>query len=160
MLVDQLKADLTQSLKKGDTVRVGTLRFLLSAVQNAAIAKYGALGEAGLKDADVLDVIKNQAKTHRESIDAFEKAERMELVAKEQAELTILEALLPKQLSDDELTKLLEPVITSGEKNTSTSSGQVFGLLMKQAMAAVKGQADGGRVAELLKYMLQKSITE
>lgn len=156
MLIDQLKTDLTLSLKKGDTVRVGTLRFLLAAVQNEAIQKYGNASDTSLTDEDVLSVIKKQAKTHRESIDAFEKAGRVELVAKEQAELTILEAFLPKALSDEELIQLLEPVIASGENNPSAGSGQAFGLLMKQAMAAVNGHADGGRVAAILKQMLQK----
>lgn len=148
MLIDQLKTDVTQSLKNGDAMRVGTLRFLLSAIQNLAIDKYGNASDTSLTDEDVLTVIKKQAKTHRESIDAFEKAGRGELVAKEQAELTILEAFLPKVVSDEELMKLLEPVVASGENN--------FGLLMKQAMAAVKGQADGGRVVAMLKQMLQK----
>lgn len=148
MFIDQLKIDLTQSLKKGDTVRVGTLRFLLSAVQNTAIHSYGNASETSLTDEDVLGVIKKQTKTHRESIEAFEKAGRGELVAKEQAELTILESFLPKQLSDEELKTLLSPVISSGEKN--------FGLLMKQAMAAVKGQTDGGRVAAILKQLMHE----
>lgn len=145
MLIDQLKTDLIQSLKKGDTVRVGTLRFLLSAIQNAAIQSYGNKSETSLTDEDVLSVIKKQAKTHRESIEAFEKAGRGELVAKEQAELVILEAFLPKQLTDEDLKTMLTPVISSGEKN--------FGLLMKQAMAVVKDQADGGRVATILKQL-------
>ena len=146
MLVDQLKADLTQSLKKGDSVRVGTLRYLLFAIGNLAISKYGNSSETSLIDEDVLDVIKKQVKTHRESIDAFEKAGRDELVAKEQAELVILGEFLPKQISDEELKKLLEPVISSGETN--------LGLLMKQAMILVAGKADGGRVATIVKQML------
>lgn len=155
MLIDQLKTDLTLSLKKGDTVRVGTLRFLLAAIQNTAIHKYGSASGTSLTDEDVLGVIKIQAKTHRESINAFEKARRGELVAKEQAELTILEAFLPKAVSDEELMKLLEPVVASGENNLPAGR-QDFGLLMKKAMAAVKDKADGGRVATILKQMLQK----
>ncbi len=146
MLIDQLKTDLIQSLKKGDTLRVGTLRFLLSAVQNAAIHSYGNASDTSLTDEDVLNVIKKQAKSHHESIDAFQKAERGDLVEKEQAELAILESFLPKQLSEEELKTLLSPVISSGEKN--------FGLLMKQAMAAVKGQVDGGRVSAILKQLM------
>lgn len=146
MLLDQIRADINESLKKSDKTRVETLRFLLSAVGNEAIAKYQAAGEKKLTDADVLEVVKRQVKTHRESIEAFQKGGRPELVAKEQAELAILESFLPKQLSDDELRKILEPIVASGETN--------FGPLMGQAMAAVKGQADGGRVAALLKQML------
>ncbi len=148
MLLDQLKADVLTSMKKGDKFRVDTLRFLLAAIRNAAIAKYAAAGESAMKDEDVLDVIKKQVKTHKESIEAFTKAGRSELVSKEQGELTILEAFLPKEMTDDELKKLLAPVAQSGETN--------FGLLMKQAMAIVAGKADGGRVAALLKQMIQK----
>lgn len=133
-------------MKKGDSVRVDTLRFLLAAIRNMAITKYGAAGETSVTEADILDVIKKQAKMHRESIDAFTKANRPELTAKEQKELNILEAFLPKEISDEELKKLLEPVASSGEKN--------FGLLMKAAMAAVGGKAEGGRVSALLRSML------
>jgi uncharacterized protein YqeY len=146
MLLDDIKADVLTSMKKGDHVRVDTLRFLIAAVRNAAISKYAAAGEAAMKDEDVMDVIKKQVKTHKESIDAFTKAGRTELVSKEQGELSILEAFLPKEMTDDELKKLLEPVAASGEAN--------FGLLMKQAMAAVAGKADGGRVSAMLRSMM------
>ncbi len=149
MLLDQLKSDLIASLKSGKTDRVETLRYLLAAVRNAAIAKYGAAGESALKDEDILDVVKKQAKTHRESIEAFEKGGRKDLVDREKAQLTILEEFLPKQMSDEALTTLLQPIVATGEQN--------FGKLMGQAMAAVKGQADGGRVSALLKQLLQKS---
>lgn len=147
MSLDELRQDLNASLKKGDAVRVQTLRFLLSAIRNMAITKYGAAGESSLTGADILDAIKKQAKTHRESIEAFAKANRTELVEKEQKELVILEAFLPKEISDAELNKLLTPVVASGEAN--------FGLLMKAAMAAVGGKAEGGRVAAMLKQMIQ-----
>lgn len=147
MLLDTLRNDLTTSLKKGDSNRVETLRFLLAAIRNFAIAKYGSAGEASLTDADILEVIKKQVKTHKESIEAFANAGRNELVQKEQAQLTVLEAFLPKEISDEDLKKLLEPVISSGETN--------FGLLMKQAMTIVAGKADGGRVAVILKQIMQ-----
>lgn len=147
MLLDSIKTDIQASLKLHESVRVDTLRFLLAAVRNAGIAKYGAQGEAGLTDSDIIDVIKKQVKTRKESIEAFEKAGRNDLADKEKKELAILATFLPKELSDEELKNLLIPIVQSGEKN--------FGLLMKQAMAAVKGQADGGRVSGILKNLLQ-----
>lgn len=146
MLVDELKHSVIASLKQGDTRRVGTLRFLLAAVQNTAIAKYGSKADTRLTDQDVLDVIKKQAKTHRESISAFQKAGRDELAAKEKEELAILETYLPKELSDQELQTMLKPLAVSGELN--------FGLLMGKAMKLVAGQADGGKVSSILKQML------
>ncbi|MEK7129502.1 MAG: GatB/YqeY domain-containing protein [Patescibacteria group bacterium] len=147
MKLIQLQEDLAASLKSGKSDRVETLRFLLSAVKNSAIAKYGSEADAKLTEADILDVVKKQVKTHRESIEAFEKAGRQELAAKEKAQLAVLAEYSPKELSDEELKKLLEPVVAGGEQN--------FGLLMKQAMVQVAGKADGGRVAALLKQMIQ-----
>jgi len=148
MMLDNLQTDMTQSLKKGDHLRLETLRFLISGVRNAAIAKYGNAWETSLRDEDVLDVIKKQVKSHKESVEAFEKAGRSELVKKEKDELAILSLFLPKELSDDELKVLLSDVVTTRESN--------FGLLMKAAMAKVDGKADGGRVAGVLKQMLKK----
>ncbi len=137
---------MTAALKSADAVRLSALRMLLSAIGNAVIAKYGAGGSEKLTDADIVDVIKKQAKAHRESIEAYQKAGRLELAAKEKAELDILAAYLPEEISDDELNALLAPVVLSGKDN--------FGLLMKQAMEVAKGKADGGRVAAVLKQML------
>ena len=147
MLIDRLQQDLNASLKAGKSIRVETIRFLIAAVRNAAIAKYGGKADTSLTDADIVEVVKKQIKTHKESIEAFKKAGRTELVDKEKQELEILLEFAPKEISDDELKKILEPIASSGESN--------FGLLMKQTMAAVAGKADGGRVAMMLKHMLQ-----
>lgn len=147
-ILDQLHSDMTAALKAGDQTRLSTLRLLLAAVKNFAIAKYGAEADAKLTDADVTETTRKQAKTHRESIEAFEKGGRQDLVDKEKAELAILESYLPKALSDEELKALLAPVADSRETN--------FGLLMKQAMVTVAGSADGSRVASILKYLIQK----
>ena len=85
-------------------------------------------GKHHLLEADITDVVKKQIKTHKESIEAFQKANRTDLVSKEQAELDVLEEFAPKEISDEELKTILAPVAASGEQN--------FGLLMKQAMAA------------------------
>ena len=144
MLLDDLKSQLPAAMKSHDTVSVETIRFLLAAVRNVAIDKYGVEGEAKVTDADVLDVIKKQVKTHLESIDVFTKAGRTELADKEKAQLTFLEQYLPKQLSDEELISILTPVAAQGGD---------FGPLMGKAMAAVKGLADGGRVSAVLKQL-------
>lgn len=145
MTLSSLREDLNSSLKKGDAVRVQTIRFLLSAINNYAIAKYANESETKLKEEDILEVIKKQVKTHKESIEAFTNAKRMELANKESAELSILESFLPAEMTDTNLRKILTPIAASGEAN--------FGLLMKNAMTAVNGQADGGRVSKMLREM-------
>ena len=147
MRIDDLQSDLNTSLKAGKTSRVEAIRFLIAGVRNSVTNKYGAQWETKMTDADVLDVVKKQIKTHNESIEAFSKAGRQELVDKETSQLTVLTEFAPKEMSDEDLKKILEPIAASSEKN--------FGLLMKNAMAAVHGQADGGRVSLLLKQLLQ-----
>lgn len=145
MLVDNLKLDLATAMKAGDTVKRDTLRFLLSAINNTAINKYGSQSDKKLTDADVLDAVKKLVKTHKESIEAFEKGGRTDLVQKEKNELAILETYMPKQMSDEELRKILEPIAKTKEP---------FGPMMGKAMVAVKGQADGSRVAAMLKQLV------
>lgn len=145
MTLSDLQTDLNASLKGGKASRVATLRLLISAVRNAAIAKYGASWETSLTPADIEDVVKKQIKTHKESIDAFTAAGRGELAAKEQEELNVLSEFAPKEMSDDELEAILRPIAASGEAN--------FGLMMKSAMAAVAGKADGARVSSALKRL-------
>jgi len=148
MMLDTLKADLVSAMKAHDQVSIDTIRFLLSAIRNMAIAKYGAASDTALTDGDVMDTIKKQVKTHKESIEAFKSASRDELVTKESGELAVLEKYVPKEISDEELKNLLLPVASSGEAN--------FGLLMKQAMQAVAGKADGARVSSMLKGLMTK----
>ncbi|MBI5449420.1 GatB/YqeY domain-containing protein [Candidatus Gottesmanbacteria bacterium] len=152
MVLADLLTDLMSSVKNGNSVRVETLRFLISDVRNMAIAKYANEAEQKLAEADILDVVKKQVKTHRESVDAFTNAGRLDLAAKETAQLEVLMGFLPKEMSDEELKKLLAPVVSGWEKNPP-AGGLVFGLLMKSAMAVVAGRADGGRVASILRQM-------
>lgn len=146
MMLTDLNSQIATSLKSGDHLRVETLRFLLSAVRYAVIAKYANEWETKTTEADITDVIKKQVKTHKESVDAYTKAGRQDLVEKEEKELVILQAFLPKEISDEELKNLIAPVLTSGEKD--------FGKLMRLAMAGVAGKADGGRVSQMLKSLL------
>jgi len=147
MRLNTLTKDLTVSLKIGDRDRVDTLRFLLAEIHNRAIAKYGNKEDSALTDEDIESVIRKQVKTHQESITAFEKGKRSDLVQKENVQLAILKEYLPEEMSDESLKNLLSPIVSSGETN--------FGLLMKQAMVKVEGKADGGRVAEVLRKILQ-----
>ncbi len=147
MLLQTLQQQVIDSMKARDSVRVDTLRFLISAVKTAAINKYGTESDTKLTDNDVLDVIKKQVKTHKESVDAFTKANRTELAEKEAAQLAILESYLPKEISDEELRALLAPVAAAGGD---------FGPLMGKAMSAANGQADGARVSAMLKQLLAK----
>lgn len=141
MLLDQLQSDLAAAVKARDQLKVDTLRFLLGAIFNFQIEKSK---DYVASDNDVLNVISKQVKTHRESIEMFEKAKRADLVDREQSELKILQSYLPAQLSEEEIKNKIEEI----RKN---NLGADFGTLMKLAMIELRGKADGALVAKWLK---------
>ena len=145
-MLSKLQEQLISAMKAHNAVEVGTIRMLISAVKNIAIDKYGVDADTKLTDADVLDVVKKQVKTHKESIDAFTKAGRPELAEKEQAEFDVLAKYLPAELPDADLHAIVSKVV-------SESEGLAFGPLMGKVMAAVKGQASGDRVSAILKEL-------
>lgn len=145
-LIQNLSEEIKNAMRAKDEVKLGALRMVKTAMNNAAIAK----SKNDLDDAEEMEVIQKQAKQRRESIESFEKGGRAELAAKEKAELAILEAYLPKQLSDSELKAICESVLTK----LGTKSAADMGKIMKDLMPLVKGKADGGRVQTVLKSLL------
>jgi uncharacterized protein YqeY len=98
----------------------------------------------------VIDVIAREAKRRRESMEAFEAAGRAELVAKEGAELAVLETYLPEGLSDAELEKIVDEAIAE----VGATTPKEMGAVMKAIMPKTKGRADGGAVSALVKRKL------
>ena len=138
----QIDQDLKEAMKAQDAVRLSTLRLLKSALRNVAIEKR----QEQLADADVLQMLGRQIKQRRESIAAYRKGGRADLVANEEAELAILLRYEPPQLSDQELQTLIEGAVASAGASGPTDQGKV----MKHIMAQVQGRADGRRVSQLV----------
>ena len=147
MILEKVKTDLKEAMKAFDEAKVSTLRFLISAIHNKEIALQGK----NLPDEEVVEVIRQQIKQRKESIEAFKTGGRDDLVQKEQGELEILNKYLPQQISQEELEKLISETITQ----TGASAPGDFGKVMGQVMSKVKGRADGTQVAELVKKFLQ-----
>ncbi len=144
-LMQSFNEEIKNAMRAKDEVKLGVLRMVKTAMNNAAIAK----SKNELEDAEELDVIQKQAKQRRESIDSFEKGGRVELAAKEKLELAVLEAYLPKQMSDDEIKAVCQSVIAK----VGAKSAAEMGAIMKGLMPLVKGKADGGRVQAILKSL-------
>jgi uncharacterized protein YqeY len=144
-LVQRLRDDLNQSLKKRDKERVSALRLVLADINNAEIAKGGPLDEAGL-----LGVVSKRVKLYRESIDAFRKGSRQDLVAKEEKELAALLEYLPQPMSAEEITAAARQAIKEVGAKGPGDKGKVMGKLMPQ----VKGKADGAEVSTIVSQLL------
>jgi hypothetical protein len=145
-----LRADLHTSMREHDKLRSETLRMALAAVTNEEVSGTTA---RELSDDEVHKVLSKEAKKRREAATAYQEAKRPELAAKEEAELAILEAYLPAQLTDAELQALVAQALSG----TGATGMAQMGLVMKAATALVAGRADGGRVAAIVKSALTGS---
>ena len=149
-LKSTLRDDLHTSMREHDKVRSETLRMALTAITNEEVSGTTA---RELSDDEVLKVLAREAKKRREAATAYHEAKRPELAAKEEAELVILEAILPVQLSDAEL----EALVAQALSETGATGMSQMGSVMKAATALVAGRADGGRVAAIVKSALSGS---
>jgi len=150
VLKDQLKADLTTAIKSRDAVTAATIRMALTAVTNEEVSGKQA---RELTDDDVLTVLGREAKKRRESAEAYDAASRPELADRERAELAVLGRYLPQSLTDDEVAAIVTAAV-SLVAATGATGGQAMGAVMKIVQPQVKGRADGGQVAGLVKSAL------
>jgi uncharacterized protein YqeY len=144
-LKDRLTDDLKQSLRGGDKVRVSVIRLLMAAIHNAEIARGGALSNG-----DVLGIITKEVRQHNESIEAFKQGNRADLIAKEEAEMVILQEYLPQQLTRDEIAAEARKVIAEVGAQGPGDKGKV----MSQIMARLKGKADGREINAVVTELL------
>jgi uncharacterized protein YqeY len=144
-LVKKIRTDLEQSLRRRDTRRCSVLRMVLASMRNAEIAQ-----QKDLDDSGILVVIDKEAKMRRESIEAFEKGNRPDLVANEKAELAILLEYLPKQMSREEIIAAARKVISELGATTPKDKGKVMSQLMPQLRGRAQGQEVSDVVSELL----------
>lgn len=149
-LKDRLQSELSESIKARDEVRSGTIRMVLSAITNEEVSGKEA---RELTDDDVITVLGREAKKRREAAEAYDDAGRAELADKERAELVVIEGYLPEQMSDDELTAIVEAAVAEVAA-TGAEGGRAMGAVMKIVQPKVKGRADGSVVAAKVKSAL------
>jgi len=149
-LKQQIQSDLKEAMKSGDTQKRDTLRMLDSAIKNAEIEKNKR--EEGLSDEEVLEVLMRAVKQRQDSVSQFEKGGRPELAEQEKKEIEILSVYLPEQLGEDEVRLAVIEIINNAESVTAADFGKVMG----QAMAKLKGKADGNTVRDIVKEELEK----
>lgn len=145
MTADRLEGDLAEALRAGETERVGVLRLVKTSLKNEAIKTRQPLSED-----EVIRVIGREAKQRHDSIEAYTKAGREDLAAAEERELAIVQTYLPEALSESELNKLVDEVMTETGATEMSQAGTVIGAVMAKAA----GKADGAAVAALVRQHL------
>ena len=146
-LKDQITEDMKSAMRAKETARLGTIRLLLAAIKQREVDD-----RIVLDDAAVIATVEKMIKQRKDSISQFEKAGRDDLVAVESAEMTILQAYLPAQMSDAEVQAAVAAVIASTGATGPQDMGKVIGALKAQ----LAGKADMGKVSGLVKAALAK----
>lgn len=147
MLIEQIRTDLNAATKARDSERQRTLRSVIAAVQEAQVSGDQA---TELDDDGIMAVLKAQVKRRVDAAEAFDAGNAADRAAAERAEQAILEEYLPAALGDDELSEIVERVMTENGFAAQADMGKA----MKAVNTEVAGRADGRRVAELVKSRL------
>jgi uncharacterized protein YqeY len=139
-ILEEIKDDLKGAMRAGEKDKVGALRLVLSELQKAA--KEGS--------DDELAVLRRERKRRLEAARAYREAGRDDLASGEEAEGELISAYLPSELSDEDLRAIVEQAV----RDSGAQSAKDMGRVMKQAMAAVDGRANGSRVSGLVRASL------
>ena len=146
-LKDSITEDMKSAMRAKDTDRLGTIRLLLAAMKQKEVDE-----RIELDDAAVLAIIEKLIKQRKDSISQFQAAGRDDLVAKEQAELVVLQAYMPAQLSEEEVRAAVLATITQLGAAGPQDMGKVMGAVKPQ----LAGKADMGMVSAAVKALLTK----
>jgi uncharacterized protein YqeY len=144
-LREQLNEDIKTAMKAREQDRLAALRLMLSAVKQREVDERITLDDAG-----VIGVVEKMIKQRRESIVQYEKGARADLADKEKAEIAVLEAYLPQQLSQAEVEAAIAESIASTGAKSAADMGKVMGVLKPR----LAGKADMGKVSSLVKAKL------
>jgi len=148
MLKQQLEQDLKKALLGGDRARATVIRGLKSVILYAEVEK--GVRDEGIDDDAITALLAKEAKKRQESADLYVKGGDQARADIELSEKAIIEEYLPKQLSDDELSAIVDEVIAG----LSVSGPQAMGQAIGQVKQKTAGQADGGRIAQMVKEKL------
>ena len=144
-LKDQITEDMKAAMRAKETARLGTIRLLLAAMKQKEVDE-----RVELADADVLSIIEKMLKQRRESIAQFEKAGRNDLADTEKAEIGILSAYLPQQMSEAEVAAAIAAAVTESGAAGPKDMGKVMGLLKSR----LAGRTDMGKLSGMVKAKL------
>ena len=145
MLHQKIQDEIKTALKEKDEIRLITLRGLLAAFINELVTQKRKPSEI-LEDELALSVIFREAKKRKDSIEQFEKGGRKDLADNEKKELVILESFLPKQMSKEEIQK----IVLEKKRELNITDKSQMGLFMGAVMKELKGKADGTEVKNVI----------
>ncbi|MDF9760519.1 GatB/YqeY domain-containing protein [Peribacillus simplex] len=144
-LLERLNNDMKQAMKNKEKDKLSVIRMLKASIQNEALKQ-----RQDLTDDEELTVLSRELKQRKDSLQEFENAGRSDLVDKVRTELVYVEAYMPEQLSEEEISKIVKQTIEEVNATSKADMGRVMGALMPK----VKGKADGSLVNKLVQQHL------
>ena len=142
---ERLREALTAAMKAGESQRKTTLRLALASIKNAEVEARGEI-----EDDLVLNLLQKEVKARQETIEGAQQANRPDLIAKAEEEITILNEFLPQQLSEEELRALVQEAIDESGVSSMTEIGKIMGVLMPK----IRGKADGKQANQIVRELL------
>jgi hypothetical protein len=146
-LNERFESDMKTALKEGNALKLSVLRMLVTSVRKIQTDN----NSKSVSEGDVLQILQRHMKQHKESIAQFESGNRKDLADKELAELKVLEAYMPEQLSEEELAAVVKEAIAESGAKTKAEMGRVMKLVMEKT----KGRCDGKVISQLVLSSLQ-----
>ncbi len=150
MIREQIKNKLVEAMKAKDEKTTGTLRLINAAIKDKDIEARPKGITDGIDDSAILSLLQSMIKQRRESIDMYTKGGRSDLVAKEQAEIDVIQIFLPKQMSEEEVKAAIQQIVTETGASSIKDMGKVMGVLKSK----YAGQLDMGKASALIKSVL------
>lgn len=142
MIMQQIQDQIKDAMRAKDSVKLETLRYILSGIKYVQIEK-----QRDLTDEEILDVLAKEVKKRKDAIELFRSSGRDGLVLEEETKLSFIMGFLPAQLPREDVEKIVDAVIAKiGKEN--------MGMVIKEVMVQVKGKADGKMVSQLVRERL------
>ena len=149
-LIDRIEEKYKVSIKEKDSNSINTLRLVKSAIKDKLISLRNK--QDALSDGDVLSILQNLIKQRKDSIEAFNKANREDLIENEKAEIKVIELFLPKQKSEDETLEIIEKIKKDNNLSTIKDMGKLMNILKSEYLGAI----DMGVAGKIAKSILNK----
>lgn len=147
-LLEKIREDLKEAMKKGDKDRLSALRMVLSNIKNKQIEKKDALD-----DQEILRIVQGLVRQSKDAVEQFKRGNRSDLVAKEETFIAICQAYLPEQLSEEALETMIRETI----EEVGALSSKDMGKVMKAVMPKIAGRADGKLVNQKVRAILSEN---
>ncbi|PNR96666.1 GatB/YqeY domain-containing protein [Petrotoga sp. 9PWA.NaAc.5.4] len=146
MLKEKLNEDLKKYLKEKNSLALNAVRSIIAEIKNKEVEKGSELTEE-----EIIQVIKKQIKMREDSIEQYQKAQRNDLVQKEEQEIEVIKTYLPQELSEEELEKIVREAI----EDVHGESIKDLGKVMKSAIKKAQGRADSKKINQIATKLLK-----